>query len=145
MGTPYSKVYNAYFLRVKDDIYQEMDSDELEIELQQILEAALPRFSYPKVNLEEQDEEGFAANLTLTEVQIIATLMNLIWAETKISDIEVVRQVYRDHDFQMTSQASHLRALMALRQDLEVTAKNMMHKYYMTDGREADLSGLAGG
>lgn len=145
MGTPYSQIYNAYFLRVKDDVYDKMDAEELEAELQQLLEAALPRFHYCKINLEERNEDGFIVTLTPMEIQIIALLMNIVWAESEISSIEVTRQVFRDHDFNLTSQASHLRALIALRSELDRVVNELLQKYYMTTDREADLSGLAGG
>jgi hypothetical protein len=145
MGTPYSQIYNAYFLRVKDDIYDKMEAEELELELQQLLEAALPRFYYCKVNLEDRDLDGFTVVLTSMEIQIIAILMNIIWAESEISNIEVTRQVFRDHDFNLTSQASHLRGLIAMRSELDKIVTELLQKYYMTTNREADLSGLAGG
>ena len=106
MGTPYSTIFDAYFTRVEDDLYGSMDSEELTQELIQILEAALPRFLYPKVNTEDRNNETKTFNVELTnaEIQILAILMNLVWVETKLSDVEVVRQVYRDHDFQLISE-----------------------------------------
>jgi len=147
MGTPYEVVFDAYFARVKDDLYTAMDAEELEEELIKILEAALPRFLYPKVDLNLRDNATteFEETLTNEEVQILALLMNLVWAETKVSDIEVVRQLYRDHDFQLTSQASHLRALITLKSDLELQARRMMHNYSKVVDREPDFDGLAGG
>lgn len=147
MGTPYSTIFDAYFTRVEDDLYGSMDSEELNQELIQILEAALPRFLYPKVDIEDRDntEKTFNVELTNAEIQIIAMLMNLIWVETKLHDVEIVRQVYRDHDFQLTSQASHLRGLITLKNDLELQVRRAMHNYSKVVNRRPDFDGLAGG
>lgn len=146
MGTPYTVIYDAYFARVKDDFYQSMDKQELEMELIKIMEAALPRFLYPKVDLDARDnsEQEFTEYLTNAEIQIVAILMNSIWVEKQISDIEVTRQVFRDHDFQLTSQASHLRALIASLSTLKQLSREMMHNYTKVKDREPDFSGLAG-
>jgi len=146
MGTPYAVIYDAYFARVKDDFYQSIDKIELEMELIKIMEAALPRFLYPKVDLDLRDNitQEFQEDLTNAEIQIIAILMNSIWAEKQISDIEVTRQVFRDHDFQLTSQASHLRGLIALQVTLKQISREMMHNYTKVKDREPDFSGLAG-
>jgi predicted component of type VI protein secretion system len=147
VGTPYSEIFDAYFVKVKDDLYTAMKPAELELELIKVMEAALPRFLYPKVNLDNRSNTSktFDDTLTSAEIQIIATLMNVIWAESKCSDIEVARQLYRDHDFQLTSQASHLRALLALRLEVKKLAKRMMDDYSKVKDRKPDFSSLAGG
>ena len=146
MGTPYAVIYDAYFTKVKDDYYSSLDESEVKIEIIKIMEAALPRFLYPKIDLEVRDnsKEEFTETLSNAEVQIIATLMNQVWVEKQISDIEVTRQVFRDHDFYLTSQASHLRALLALQSTLKQQAREMMHNYTKVKDREPDFSGLAG-
>ena len=148
MGTPYSKVFNAYFAKVKDDLYGSMDAEELQTELIQVMEAALPRFTYPKVDINNRDdaEEKFNVDLTNAEIQIIATLMNLIWVEAQINDVDLTRQAYGDHDFNKHgTQAFHLRALIDLKQNVETTVKRMLHTYGKVKDREPDFEGLAGG
>jgi hypothetical protein len=146
MGTPYTVIYDAYFARVKDDFYQSIDIIELEMELIKVMEAALPRFLYPKVDLDARDNttQSFDETLTNAEIQIIASLMNQVWVEKQISDIEVTRQVYKDHDFNLTSQASHLRSLLALQQTLESQVRKMMHNYTKVKDRQPNFTGLAG-
>ena len=145
MGTPYTDIFDAYLNKVKDDLYVNMDAQELNIELIQILNSALPRFLYPKIDLTDRTSTEFVNVLTNEEIQIIATLMNLVWAENQLSDIEVTRQVFRDHDFQLTSQASHLRALMGLKSDLKASCRDLMQAYYKVEGRKPNFAGLAGG
>jgi hypothetical protein len=154
VGTPYTTIFDAYFAKVKEDIYLQMDKEELTLELMQILKAALPRFLYPRVDLtinedEEQlmyeHEPGFYEDLTNEEIQIISSLMALVWVESKLTDIEVTRQVFRDHDFQLTSQASHLRALIALKSDLKTSCRDLMHAYSKVQNRTPQFGSLAGG
>jgi len=147
MGTPYSDVFDAYFAKVKEDLYLAMDAEELDMELIKILETALPRFLYPKIDLNDRDNDTqeFEEELTNEEIQIIATLMSMVWVESKLTDVEVTRQVFRDHDFQLTSQASHLRALIALKSDLKASCRDLMHAYSKVVNRMPDFSRLAGG
>ena len=148
MGTPYSKVFNAYLSRVTDDLYGAMDVQELEIELIQVMEAALPRFPYPKTDIYDYDHETkqFNVDLSNAEIQIIASLMNLIWTEQKIHDIDLTRQIYGDNDFNKHgTQAFHLRALLDVKRELEIQVRRMMHTYGKVKNREPDFEGLAGG
>ncbi len=146
MGTPYSQIFHAFLSRVTDDFYGALEEEELEEELTRVLEAALPRFLYIKTDVSDRDNEEleFAEELTNEEIQIFAILMNLVWAEQKLSDIEVVRQLYQDHDFKLTSQASHLRSLLALKSDLELQARRVMHNYSKVEDRKPNFMQLAG-
>ncbi len=146
MGTPYSEVFDAYFAKVRDDFYQNLDAEELKLELLKIMEAALPRFLYPKVDLDNRDNVSFsfAEVLTNAEIQIVASLMNQVWVEQQVSDIEKTRQLFSDNDFRLTSQASHLRALLTLQNNLKLQTREMMSDYYKVNNREPDFSGLAG-
>ena len=145
--TDYSIIFDAYLAKVTDDLYLAMTVDELELELTQILEAALPRFLYPKINLDNRNNTTQKFNVTLTnaEIQIISSLMVTEWVTTKIHDIELVRQLYKDHDFNLTSQAAHLRALLAVKSDTVISINKMMSNYYKVNDRSPDFSGLAGG
>jgi len=148
MGTPYSQVFNAYLSKVTDDLYGAMDTQELNIELIQVMEAALPRFAYPRVDINNVNHEELKFNVDLTnaEVQIISTLMALVWTESKINDIDLARQVYGDNDFNKHgTQAFHLRALLESKQNLELQTRRMMQTYYKVVDREPDFTGLAGG
>jgi hypothetical protein len=147
VGTPYTTIFDAYFAKVKEDIYLQMDEEELTLELIKVLEAALPRFLYPRIDLALRDnnDEEFEEELTNEEIQIISSLMALVWIESKLTDIEVTRQVFRDHDFQLTSQASHLRALMALKSDLKTSCRDLMHAYSKVQDRTPQFGSLAGG
>lgn len=142
MGTPYEVIYDAYLSKIRDDLYTAMDSEELALELQTILKEALPRFLYSKVSL-ELNEDGFVEELNNEEIQIVSTLMKLVWIDTQIHSIEVTRQVYRDQDFQLTSQASHLRALLTLKDDTKASCRELMHSYSKVVDRKPDFSGLS--
>ncbi len=147
MGTPYATIFDAYFAKVKENLYLQMDEEELTLELIKILEAALPRFLYPKVDLtlRDNDDEEFEEELSNEEIQIISSLMAMVWIESKLTDVEVTRQVFRDHDFQLTSQASHLRALIALKSELKASCRDLMHAYSKVQNRTSQFGSLAGG
>lgn len=157
MGTPYVEIFDAYLSKINDDLYQNMDAEEMHMELLHVLQTALPRFAYPKVDLTDReispegDEIGFTHTLSNTEIQIISTLMKAVWVENQIHNIYLLKQQFSDHDFQLAgTQAFHLRALLETQRMLNNQCIQMLHTYSKSKGRdpqlnEADFHGLAGG
>ena len=74
MGTPFTKVYEAFFSKLLEDEWSHMTMDEIEYDLQTILDGAIVWFKFPRVSL-EKNETGFVSELSNDEIQIIATYM----------------------------------------------------------------------
>ncbi len=146
MGTPYVEVYDTFLSGIKDPLYAIMDEDEREIEFLTLLDKSIPRFLYPKVDLDDRSSSTstFNENLTFQEIQILAELMKREWVNQKINDVALIEQQYSDHDFKLTSQAAHLRVLLTLKANIESDVKDMQHAYSKVKDRKPDFSGLAG-
>lgn len=146
MTTPYQTIYDAFLAKIRDSIYCIMEEDEREIELLSLLNQAIPLFLYPKINLENKDDQSslFHEELNNTEIQILAELMKVCWISQKINDEDLIRQQFSDRDYNLTSQASHLRSLILLKSQTEIAAKKMQQDYVKVYNRAPDFSGLAG-
>lgn len=147
MGTPYQIVYDAFFSKIKEGFYSEIDTEEKDIELLALLNQAIPEFKYPKVDLEDRDEEKqeFKVTLTNAEVQIISEVLKLKWLEQKINDEELIKMQFSDHDYSLMSQATHLLRLITNQKEIELNLKRMQNRYSLVADRKPDFSGLAGG
>ena len=116
--TPVEVVYDAFFTQVTDDMYMEITEEETRNDCYRLLLGSLPLYEFPgKVLRLTTDDEGhsfFRRDLTLEEINILATGMMEIWLQRQINTIELTRQKFTGQDFKQTSQAAHLSRLMSL-------------------------------
>lgn len=117
-------VYDVFFTLITDDMFLEITEEETHKDCKSLLLASLPLFEFPKkviditqqiINSEVVDM--FTIDLTLEEMNILATGMMQIWLQRQITSVENTRQKFSGADFKMTSQASHLSRLIALKAD----------------------------
>ena len=134
--TPYDIVYKAFLAEVKDDLYivnEEFPESEAMIldDLTSLLNKAVARFSYPKVDLRAKDDEAqeFAADLSLEEVEILATGMVAAWARRELYNVDILTQTMTTKDFNSYSQAPHINALIRTAEHAEKRLKRMLIKY----------------
>ncbi len=128
MATPFIKIYDAFLARITADEWTlEEELAIVERDWQELLQMAIFRFKYPRVNLdiEELDQNNeddpldspklkmyqFVNDLTNDEIQILALYMKHEWVKRCINSWENIRQLYADKDF---SQANHLDKLIKL-------------------------------
>lgn len=107
MGTPFKDVYKAFLPKILEDEWGQWTREEIEYDLRQIMEAAIPNFKFPRVSL-DRDDEGFYEDLDNEEIQIIATYMKCEWLNRNILTWENVKSLYEERDF---SQANLLKSL----------------------------------
>lgn len=146
MGTPYGTVYDAFLSKVSDPFFADLDPEDRDMEFLAFLNQSIPLFLYPEVDLDDRDDvaQEFEAILTMPEIQIISEIMRLKWVEQKITDEELIKMQYSDHDYSLMSQAAHLFRLITLKQEIELNIKRMQHAYSKVKDRKPDFSGLAG-
>jgi len=119
-----STVYDAFFSLITDDMYLEISQEDTKKDCRGLLNASIPLFEFPTrifsitdaINDDEEDVSYFNQDLTLEEINIIAMGMVQIWIQRQMTSIEVTRQKFTGADFKQTSQASHLKQLMVLRE-----------------------------
>ena len=130
MATPFLKVYDAFLARITADEWTlEEELAIVERDWQELLQIAIFRFKYPRVDLsvEEVDEVPadngqlkhyqFVDDLTNDEIQLLALYMKHEWVKRCIASWENIRQLYADKDF---SQANHLDKLNKLEAAIEL-------------------------
>lgn len=137
--TPFMKVYDRFFDLITDDMYVEWTEEDTKKDLQNILVAAIPNFEFPKISLKYEilkydlvkfsDDSYFHADFTEEEINIVAKLMVINWLQRQITSIENTRQKYYGDSFKLTSQASHLKALISLKEDLQKDSKKEQRLY----------------
>ena len=116
--TPFESIYDAFFVKITDDMYLEWTKEDTLKDVKQILLDSIPGFEFPRFPLYDYDEVIGEYNVTLTkeEINIFALLMLETWVQRQITSIENTRQKYSGTDFKMTSQANHLAKLLDLQE-----------------------------
>lgn len=97
-------------------MYLEISPSQTEADCEGLLLSSIHLFEFPKQSLNfvenEEGEKTFAADLTLEEQNILAHGMLQIWLQRQLNSVELMRQKFSGPDFKLSSQASHLRALV---------------------------------
>lgn len=106
--TSLEKIYEKFFDKITDDMYILISEEETNQQLYGILESAIVYFRFPKFNSEDFDENGFSADLTREEIQIIATLMVIEWLKLQNNNIDLLKLKYTGAEFKIYSQANHI-------------------------------------
>ena len=134
MATPFLKVYDAFLARITADEWTlEEELAIVERDWQELLNIAIFRFKYPRVNLEKEEVEvsnndapeaiktyQFVEDLSNDEIQLLALYMKHEWVKRCIASWENIRQLYADKDF---SQANHLDKLNKLEAAIQLEVR----------------------
>lgn len=124
--TPYDKIYDAFLSKILEDEWENWTEEEVKADLNLLLEGAIPWFKFPRFDL-TRDEEGFKANLSSEEIQILATYMKCEWLNRTILTWENVKPLYEERDF---SQANLLDKFNQRLEKEQKTAKQLESIYY---------------
>jgi hypothetical protein len=139
--TTFKEMYDFFLAGITDDMFMELTKEDTEEMLQEVLIAALPHFEFPRwanpFNL-DLDNQVFSAKLTNTEMMILRNYMIVEWLGFQLATVDLIRQKYSGSDFKFTSQASHLKQLIALQKEYETKAFHLQRVYCR---REIDKDG----
>lgn len=128
MATKFTKVYDRFFDKITDDMYVELTVQDTEKDCQSLLISAINAFEFPKRSLaytidavdeDMSEESSFNEDLNNNEIEILAGLMVSAWLQRQIASIDNTRQKYYGNSFKLTSQASHLNALLKLKEEID--------------------------
>ena len=115
MKTELQAVYDSFLSKVTDYGYLNLSEEELAIELNQTLKSSIAKFLIvEELSINEYTDE-FNRELSLLEIEILAYGMVLSWIEPKINSIDLLRQRLGSKEFQMFSQANHLKELREIK------------------------------
>lgn len=153
--TPFSMVYNSFLSKITDDMYMELNElDTIRI-LQDLLIAAIPKFEFPRFDINNYEEsyiedegtyEGvesdyievkaymyaggcFNCALTPEEINIISTYMIVEWLGQQLASVENTRMKYSGSDFKFTSQANHMAKILSMKKDYEREGFHLQRLY----------------
>ena len=148
--TSFSEVYNCFYSKITDDMYMEYTEQETADMAQDLLISAIPMFEFPRVSLEYELSESsddtdkvsvgtFLHKLSAEQINILATYMVCQWIGQQLASIQLIRQKYTGSDFKLTSQASHIQRLMALKKQYQRLGFHLQRLYKR---RKVDANGI---
>ena len=107
-----------------------------------LLDAAIPNFRFPRVDLDIDDSGNFVGDLNNEEIQILATFMKCEWLNREILTWENIKPLYVERDF---SQANLIDKLQKLLDREENKARKLERIYYRSiHYKPFDYTKLAG-
>jgi len=147
MPTPYSQVFDSFLGKIEDDAYLKLTDSEVENDLIKLLNSSLIHFTFPKVNIFLKDDlaQTFELDIPYAEIEIISRCMKKEWIDRQITSVNIIKQALTDKDFNLTSQANHLKVLLDLQDKNEFELEKLLTKYSYSNNLKANYSGLAGG
>lgn len=132
--TTFDEVYDYFLAKITTyDEYNNLTYSELQTELKQLLRISFAECVSFKDTSADYILEQFNRPLTDLEKNIISYNMVVHYLSPKINNIELLKQSLSSKDFQMYSQANHLRELMNLRNESSQQFHYWMNRYgYLT-------------
>lgn len=163
--TPFSLVYDFFLEKITDDMFMELTELDTFRMLEELLMAAIHKFEFPRVNLNDfeitsvEDEstyngvesdyqdtlvliysEGcFNTAITDEEANILSVYMVVEWLSQQLASVENTRMKYSGTDFKFTSQANHMAKLLTLKKEYE---REGFHLQRLYKRRIADSKGI---
>lgn len=153
--TPFSKVYDSFLSKVTDDMYMELTELETFRMLQELLVSSIHWFEFPRVNINDYDENEivdeetysgvesenkpvkaiiysggyFNVPLTTEEINVLSTYMIVEWMDQQLASVENTRMKYSGSDFKFTSQANHMAKILTVQKDYERKGFHLQRLY----------------
>lgn len=153
--TPFSKVYDSFLSKVTDDMYMELTELETFRMLQELLISSIHWFEFPRVNINDYDENEivdeetysgvesenkpvkaiiysggyFNVPLTTEEINVLSTYMIVEWMGQQLASVENIRMKYSGSDFKFTSQANHMAKILTVQKDYERKGFHLQRLY----------------
>ena len=153
--TPFSIIYDSFLSKITDDMYLEFTELDTFRMLEELLNAAMHKFEFPRFDITDFEEnyiddvdtyEGVESNdeevtaiiynggcfntaLTPEEINILSTYMIVEWLGQQLASVENTRMKYSGSDFKFTSQANHMSKLLTLKKDYEREGFHLQRLY----------------
>lgn len=129
--TTFKEMFDFFEAGITDDMFLELDKDQTREMEQEILLAALVHFEFPRKDIFTVDipTQRFSVELTVEEKMIIRQYMISEWLGFQLANVDLVRQRYSSADFAFTSQAAHMRQLIAMKKEYEGKGFHLQRLY----------------
>ena len=140
--TSYSKIYDAFLAKILEDEWAGWNPANIEDDLKQILDSAIPYFKFPRKNLLDRTDVEFNEDLDNEEIQILASYMKVEWLNRSLMTWENIRPMYDEVDFSPANLMDKMRKMLA--QEISKAA-NLEARYYRSrKGKPFDFTKMAG-
>lgn len=128
--TSFQEVYDYFLAKITTyNEYNNLTVEELETELKQLLRASFAEcVSFKDISVDYILNE-FNRELTDLEMNIISYNMVVHYLSPKINNVELLKQSLSSKDYQIYSQANHLKELMDLRSNSIQQFHYWMNRY----------------
>lgn len=129
MATPYEKIYGRFLNRTTDFNLAELDDYALSEMLKGWLYSAIIN-TRTSSNLSARDDENevFDNDLSDLDIELLAMGMTMAWLDQTLNSTELTLQFIGGKEEKYYSQANHIAALRALREDTRLEMKRL-HSY----------------
>lgn len=141
MATPFNSIYERFYNKISDYSFLNLQQSELEEILEKYLLSSLVKFKKCKKNLSNRDHnlKQFNEDLTDEEQEILATLLCIEYLTSQLITSDLLKPKLGTRDWNLYSQANHIKEIRAIRDTIKTEANQMMIRYSYT---ENSLDGL---
>ena len=129
MATSFKTLNTSFLAKITDTWLAGLTDAELATQCTLYRNAAIPKFRKCKTDLSLIDINGFTSDLTGEEIEILANYMVLEWLKPQMNTVELIRQGLGSKNFQMYSQANHLKELSELRRNTQMEVDQLLVAY----------------
>lgn len=137
MATPYDSIYQSFLQKISDYSFLSMDDTVLKNNLSGYLKSSITKFKRCKHDLSERDDIVGQFNIDLTdeEIEILSIYMMVEYLSPKLVTSDLIAQSLSSQDFNIYSQANHIKEIRLLRDSYKSEADQAMMRYtlYNTD------------
>lgn len=128
MATPYERVYNRFLNRTTDFNLTSFDDDTLRFMLKGWLHSAIVNVRTSSDLSYDDELEVFNNDLSNLDIELLAMGMTMVWLDQALNSTELTLQFLGGKEEKIYSQANHIAALRALREDTRLEMKRL-HSY----------------
>lgn len=128
MATPYEKIYNRFLNRTTDFNLAELDDYTLRSMLKGWLHSAVVQVRTSNDLSYDDELEVFNNDVSDLDSELLAMGMTMAWLDQTLNSTELTLQFLGGKEEKIYSQANHIAALRALREDTRLEMKRL-HSY----------------
>lgn len=137
--TPFSAVYNMFFVQITDDLYVVLTEDEAKEDAQGMLIESILKFRYPKVNVKDFSlgveidgikQDVFNVELSIDEILILSMLMTSEWIERQMKTVRLTEQNYTGSDAKVLNTKSQMSTLQELKASHTKSLERQLRYYH---------------
>lgn len=140
-GTKYSVIYSVFFSKIRDYDLTKLQEVDLDILLTDYLNRAITRFNSCSKDLSKRDDilKCFKEFLSFEEIEILACHMVCCWLESKLNDLDLLRNTLNTTDFSFFSPANLLKTVSDRYNESVLEARKLSNEYSFRNKKLTEL------